>query len=183
MSTDLNPHVRRWQDGERAAADHVLQEVRRAVLKYALARRLPLHDAEDLVQDVCLAVVAAVPTWQDTGRPFWALVFTIATRRLADRARAGARLPQLVADDAAVDLERCSAPSPEELVLLDEQAEHLSQMLAGLPATQRDVVVLRILVGLSVADTAAALGLARGSVHVLQHRALKKVRATLEGAQ
>ena len=182
-AADLDALVRRWQDGDRAAAEQALARVRDGVLRYLLGRRLPLHEAEDVAQEVCLAVLTAVPTWQDTGRPFWSLVFTVASRKLVDRTRAAVRRPVCVPDDGSADRLACPQPGPDELVLVDEQASGVARLLDLLPARQRDVVLLRVLVGLSVGDTAAALGLAHGSVHVLQHRAMKKLRRHLEDAQ
>ena len=182
MATDLNQLVADWQQGDRAAAEQALAEIRRAVLTYLLARRVPLCEAEDLAQETCLSVISAVATWTDHGRPFWSMVFTIAGRRLADRARTGLRAPVLTPVEETLDTSVCPRPRPEELVLADEQADRVSRLLDLLPPTQRDVVLLRVLVGLSVAETAAALGLAHGSVHVLQHRALKKLRRHLEDA-
>ncbi|MCU1692117.1 MAG: polymerase sigma factor SigD [Frankiales bacterium] len=180
MPSDLNTLVTTWQAGDRSAAERALTEIRSAVLTYLLARRLPLHEAEDVTQEVCLAVIAAVPGWTDRGRSFWSMVFTIASRRLVDRTRWAVRAPVLAAVEDHADTVVCQRPQPEQLVLQDEQADQVSRLLAVLPCTQRDVVVLRTLVGLTVADTAAALGLAHGSVHVLHHRAMTKLRRHLQ---
>jgi RNA polymerase sigma-70 factor (ECF subfamily) len=53
----------------------------------------------------------------------------------------------------------------------------MEALLGRLPATQRDVLLLRAVVGLSGKETAQALGLTPGSVHVLQHRAVTRLRA------
>jgi RNA polymerase sigma-70 factor (sigma-E family) len=55
--------------------------------------------------------------------------------------------------------------------------------LATLPARQRSVVVLRFLDDLSEAETAAVLGIAPGSVKTHSHRALARLRATLQEDQ
>ncbi|HEU5150794.1 MAG TPA: SigE family RNA polymerase sigma factor [Iamia sp.] len=52
--------------------------------------------------------------------------------------------------------------------------------LAGLPVRQRAVVVLRFLDDLSEADTAAALGISPGAVKTHAHRALTRLRTTLQ---
>jgi RNA polymerase sigma-70 factor (ECF subfamily) len=53
----------------------------------------------------------------------------------------------------------------------------MQRLLRMLPTTQREVVMLRTVVGLTAKETAQALGLTPGSVHVLQHRAVTRLRA------
>ena len=48
-----------------------------------------------------------------------------------------------------------------------------------LPDAQRDVIALRFAVGLSIADTAKALGKREGNVKVLQHKAVAKLQKLL----
>jgi RNA polymerase sigma-70 factor, ECF subfamily len=51
--------------------------------------------------------------------------------------------------------------------------------LDALPAAQRDVVILRMLVGLSTEETAEALGMSPGGVRLTQHKALEALRDTM----
>jgi RNA polymerase sigma-70 factor (ECF subfamily) len=169
----------RCRDGDDAALDAVLRQVRPAVLRYLLAQGLPVHDADDVAQEVCLGVSHALPGWS-TGRQgaasVWSCVFTGTRRRLVDRARRRERQGFLTTDDG---LEVVSvAPGPEDLAVHAAGLSELRNHLDALPHRQRDVLLLRVVVGLDVAETAAALGLARGSVHVLQHRALSALRAS-----
>ncbi|HMJ77634.1 MAG TPA: sigma-70 family RNA polymerase sigma factor [Iamia sp.] len=60
------------------------------------------------------------------------------------------------------------------------ERERILSALATLPARQRAVVVLRFLDDLSEAETAAVLGIAPGSVKTHSHRALARLRTTLE---
>jgi len=59
------------------------------------------------------------------------------------------------------------------------QQRSLIQALAGLPAGQRHVVVLRFLEDLSVAETAGLLGISEGTVKSYTARALSRLRVTL----
>lgn len=56
----------------------------------------------------------------------------------------------------------------------------LTRLVWELPLRQRQVVALRVLADLSTVDTAQALGIAEGTVKALLHRALRRLRATLE---
>jgi RNA polymerase sigma-70 factor (ECF subfamily) len=53
-------------------------------------------------------------------------------------------------------------------------------MLSGLPSQQREILTLRVAVGLSAEETAVALGMTAGAVRVAQHRALAKLRRVIE---
>jgi RNA polymerase sigma-70 factor (ECF subfamily) len=53
---------------------------------------------------------------------------------------------------------------------------HVTQLLQRLPERQREILVLRVAVGLSAEETAAAVGSTAGAVRVAQHRALARMR-------
>jgi RNA polymerase sigma-70 factor (ECF subfamily) len=180
---DLNLLVERAKIGDLAALDSLLREVRRAVLRYATAQRASREDAEDVAQEVCLAVAKVVPEWRETGRSMWGFVFTVARNKLTDGVRRQVRrngLGRTVAIDDATEAGAISVPDrdlgPEERAVISDSARQMDRLLRRLPATQREVLQLRIVVGLSAKETAAVLGLTAGSVHVLQHRAVTRLR-------
>lgn len=180
---ELNLLVDRAKLGDVGALDSLLREVRRAVLRYAAAQRVPRDDAEDVAQEVCLAVAKVVPDWRETGRSMWGFVFAVARNKLADgvrrQVREGAR-GRLVAlddgcEDGAIIVADCDL-GPEDRAIAADATRHMGRLLRTLPATQREVLVLRTVVGLTAKETALALGLTPGSVHVLQHRAVTRLR-------
>jgi RNA polymerase sigma-70 factor, ECF subfamily len=72
---------------------------------------------------------------------------------------------------------------PEQRLLLAiELTEQLGALLQVLTARQRQVLVLRIAVGLSAEETAEQLGSTPGAVRVTQHRALDRLRALVSTA-
>ena len=169
--------------GDHHSRDRLLATVRPAVLRYALARGLPDADAQDIAQDTCLALLTALPGWRDQGRPVWALVFTIARNKLADRARAYAARPDIpVGDDPVTIAVLDPRPGPHQLIEDDEEARRVITILGALPPTQRDVLMLRAIVGLSAKETAEALHLTPASVRVIQHRAVTTLRHQLAPA-
>jgi RNA polymerase sigma-70 factor, ECF subfamily len=152
-SSELERLVAAAQRGDDSSRNELLGAVRSGVLRYALARGLPDADAQDLAQDTCLGVLRALPRWQDLGRPVWALVFVIARNKLADRARAHAGRQEIAVghDSFASAALPDPGPGPAELVDDDEGVTRVQAMLLALPATQRDVLLLRVIVGLSTA--------------------------------
>src|SRR3954447_11740850 len=93
--------------GDPGAADNLLARIRPPVLRYCRARlgRTPGAEtaADDAAQEVCLAVLSALPRYRDEGRPFEAFVFGIAAHKVADAQRAAARaaVPTAELPDAA----------------------------------------------------------------------------------
>jgi RNA polymerase sigma-70 factor (ECF subfamily) len=179
----LNVLVGRAKIGDIGALDELLREVRRAVVRYAGAQRMSRDDAEDLAQEVCLAVVKIVPEWRETGRSMWGFVFTVARNKLTDGVRRQVRQgaiarPVELDDDTRGVLAVADADlGPEERAVTSDSTKRMERLLRQLPGTQREVLLLRTVVGLSGKETAQALGLSPGSVHVLQHRAVTKLRS------
>lgn len=180
-SGELERLVARAQLGDEASREHLLRLVRSGVLRYLLARGLPDEDAQDLTQDTCVGVLHSLPNWQDIGRPVWALVFAIARNKIADRARTHAARKDIPMgqDTYAATVVSDPRPGPAELAEDDEGAGWVRALLQTLPPTQREVLLLRVIVGLSTAETAATLSLTVGSVRVLQHRAVTALRSKL----
>jgi len=186
---DLNLLVDRAKVGDITALDTLLREVRRAVLRYATAQRVSRDDAEDVAQEVCLAVVKVIPEWCETGRSMWGFVFTVARNKLTDGVRRQVRqsgLGRIVAIDDIAEAGAIAVPDgdlgPEERAVISDSARRMDRLLRMLPTTQREVLQLRTVVGLSAKETAAALGLTAGSVHVLQHRAVTRLRGLYAAA-
>jgi RNA polymerase sigma-70 factor, ECF subfamily len=155
----------------------LLAHVRTIVHRYCRARlgRLPgsEHAADDVAQEVCLAVLSALPRYRDEGRPFEAFVFGIAAHKVADAQRSAMRAA--VPTDEMPD-EPDLGPGPEDHALRNSDAALVRGLLDRLPVTQRELLILRVAVGLSAEETGNALGMSTGAVRVAQHRALARLR-------
>jgi RNA polymerase sigma-70 factor (ECF subfamily) len=164
--------------GDLQARDTLLARVRVMVHRYCRARlgRMPgsEHAAEDVAQEVCIAVLSALPRYEDQGRPFEAFVFAIAGRKLADVHRGAARTP--VPTDELPDHPDQEGAGPEAQLLRRTEADLAHELLGQLPAHLRELLVLRVAVGMSAEETGNALGMSAGAVRVAQHRALTRLR-------
>jgi RNA polymerase sigma-70 factor (ECF subfamily) len=164
--------------GQPAAIETLLQQIRPMILRYCRARLGRIsgyyHAADDVAQEVCIAVLSALPRYQDMGRPFASFVFGIASHKVADAMRSAARLAVPTEDLPDGPDPR---PGPEETAVAYLEAEHARALLAKLPVNQRELLVLRVLTGLSAEETGHALGMSAGAVRVAQHRALARLRA------
>ncbi|RWA17642.1 RNA polymerase sigma70 factor [Mycolicibacterium brumae DSM 44177] len=116
----------------------------------------------------------ALPRYQDQGRPFLAFVYGIAAHKVADAHRASARNKSDPTDEVP---ERFSLDSgPEQRAIDADAAARMDKLLQILPEKQREILILRVVVGMSAEETAEAVGSTAGAVRVAQHRALAKLR-------
>lgn len=178
--------VRRAVDGDQRAMHDLLAAVHPLAERYCRTRlsRLPgdaRHFVDDLAQEVCLAVLCALPRYRDLGRPFEAFVVSIAAHKVADLQRAAMRGPGSTAVPSDEMPEKPDdSLGPEERALLNSDAAWARALLARLPDHLRELVLLRVAVGLSAEETGQVLGMSPGAVRVAQHRALSRLRAIAE---
>ncbi|HEX3780178.1 MAG TPA: sigma-70 family RNA polymerase sigma factor [Pseudonocardiaceae bacterium] len=178
---DIAPIVAAAVTGDRRAIENLLTRVRPLVVRYCRARvgrqERSFASADDVAQEVCLAVLTALPSYRDQGRPFLAFVYGIAAHKVADAHRAAAR--NRSEPVAEVPDEPDEDAGPEQRAMRGELSDQMADLLQVLPAKQREIVVLRVVVGLSAEETAVAVGSTPGAVRVAQHRALARLRLNL----
>jgi RNA polymerase sigma-70 factor (ECF subfamily) len=167
--------------GDRDAVETVLRQIRPLVVRYCRARVRNNSLADEVAQDVCLSVLTALPSYRSQGRPFLAFVYSIASHKVADAHRAVARdrtesVPEIPDTQDLTD-------GPEQRAMQGEFTERMNKVLETLPAREREIILLRFITGLSVAETAKAVGLTISAVYGVQHRALARLRKmiTFEG--
>src|SRR6195952_6112390 len=167
--------------GDREALGKVLGIIRPIIVRYCRARigsaeRSGLS-ADDVAQEVCLAAITALPRYKDQGRPFLAFVYGIAAHKVADAHRAAGRnkadATNTLPDRASSDL------GPEQMAIDSESAAPMDRLVATLPEKQREIIILRVVVGMSAEETAEAVGSTAGAVRVAQHRAIAKLKAEI----
>ncbi len=164
--------------GQPDAIESLLGELRPMVVRYCRARLGRVaghyHIADDVAQEVCIAVLTALPRYRDMGRPFASFVFGIASHKVADAVRSATRLAVPTGDLPDGPDER---PGPEEMAVAGIEAQRARDLLARLPGNLRELLVLRVVSGLSAEETGNVLGMSAGAVRVAQHRALARLRA------
>jgi RNA polymerase sigma-70 factor (ECF subfamily) len=167
--------------GDPRARELLLTEIHPLVLRYCRGRlgrqETVIGSADDVAQEICLAVVNALAGYTVKGLSFRAFVYGIAAHKVTDAFRAIGRnrtepMAELPDAPAAHD-------DPEQLALAGELAQRLGGLLHQLTPRQREVLILRVAVGLSAEETAAAVGSTPGAVRVTQHRALNRLRGVI----
>lgn len=180
MDQQLARLVPRAAGGDEGALQEVIRIVHPVVLRYARARisgsKTPT--AEDVAQEICLAVATSTGSYVDQGRPFMAFVYGIASNKVADAHRAISR--DRLMPTETIPEEEFSGPSPEESALRDDASNRAFKLLDVLNEKSREIIILRVFAGLSAEETAVAVGSTAGAVRVAQHRALAKLRKAVE---
>lgn len=150
--------------------DDALEEARRGeergvVVLYrafnpVLVRYLRHHvrgQEEDVASEVWASAATALPRFEGDARGFRALLFTLARRRTVDYYRRRGRQPSVV--EPSEVREPADVTDVEATVVSDLSAQDaIEALVKGLPSTQAEVVLLRVVGDLSVAEVAEILG-------------------------
>ncbi len=167
--------------GDRVAIQRLLSVLEPFIFRYCSARLRPsgrtIVSADDVAQEVCIAVLKALPSYRDQGKPFLAFVYGIAAHKVIDAHRASGRNKSDPFSDVPDSVE--VADGPEQRALQFETAGEMDRLLEVLPEKQREILILRLVHKLSADETAAAVGSTAGAVRVAQHRALARLRKSM----
>jgi RNA polymerase sigma-70 factor (ECF subfamily) len=161
--------VRRAQCGDMDAFRFIYLRYKNNVYGYVLSIVRDEHDAEDATQHVFLKLMSVIRSYQARKVPFTAWLIRVARNVAVDYQR----------DRRLIPCEEVFAPSVPSDECGPERRWGLEQALETLPGDQRDVVVLRHLVGLSPTEIATRMGRTEASIHGLHHRARENLRREL----
>ena len=139
------------------------------LFRYARVRLGSAEEAEDAASQVFLHALKAIGRYEDRGQPFLAWLYTIA-RNIVNK-----RWQQLSKQQVGTSgVFRTAASEPQNIEHLD-----LMRGLSGLKDEQRDVVILRFSLGLSLREAALLLNKSEAAIHSLQTRGLQNLRRAL----
>lgn len=178
---ELNNLAALASGGDQRALEHLLARIRPMVVQYCRARigigMLGSQSAEDIAQDTLVAVVGALGRWRPEKRVM-AFVYGIASNKVVDAYRAAGRdrsVPtEIVPEEPDLD------HGPEQAAMHGGLVAELRALLDQLPEHHREILVLRVALGMTAVETATAVGSTSGAVRVTQHRALAKLRELVE---
>jgi RNA polymerase sigma-70 factor (ECF subfamily) len=167
--------------GDQEAVATLFTWIRPAIVRYCRSRigrsGSAYSSADDVAQEICVAVLGAIARYGDEPESFLPFVYGIAAHKVADHYRRAGRDRSDPTADVPDGIDH--GASPEQQTMAADLRDRLEALLATLPPRQREILVLRLIVGLSAQETATAVGLTPTAVRVTQHRALAKLRAAL----
>jgi RNA polymerase sigma-70 factor (ECF subfamily) len=165
------------QGGDEQAFAVLWRDLQPAVLRYL--RVAAPAAAEDLAADTWVSVIRGLARFRGDEQNFRAWLFTAARHRAIDWRRQAARRP-VEPLPLALAVEQAAPDDPAAQVLVAQSTQAALALIAQLPGDQAEVVALRVLGGLGVAEVARIVGKRPGAVRVLAHRGLRRLAKRLE---
>ena len=161
--------VARAKAGDMSAIHFLYARFADDVLGYVGSIVNDFHEAEDITQNVFTRMITSIQTYEPREVPFKAWILRVSRNAAIDHLRARRQIP--VADVRTDD------DGHDEIDV--ERVRSVRDALWLLPEEQREVLVLRHLVGLSPLEIAHRLGKTEGSIHGLHHRGRLALRLAL----
>jgi RNA polymerase sigma-70 factor (ECF subfamily) len=162
--------VERAKDGDDDALRFLYLRYADNVYGYVCSIVRDEHEAEDVTQHIFAKLMTAIGRYEPRVVPFSAWILRVAHNAAIDHMRTRRPLPceEVRSTDIEVDVSG------------KERFADLRLALAALPSEQRDVIMLRFLVGLTPREIAERLGRSEDAVHGLQHRGRRRLRREME---
>jgi RNA polymerase sigma-70 factor (ECF subfamily) len=171
---ELVRRARRGDDRAFAELVRMHQEI-----AYRVAYLIAGDDAEDAVQEAVLKAWRSLARFRPAA-PFRPWLLRIVANEARNRRRAAGRRSALALRAGREDVSGDAAPSPQAAVHAADERTRLLAALERLPDEARLALGCRYLLDLSEAETAAALGIRRGTVKSRVSRALERLRETYD---
>ena len=164
-----------YQSGDKGAAAEIVNVLSPQMFQFFMAQARNRSDAEDLLQDFWLRLHNARATYRP-GEPLLPWAYTIAHRVRIDSYRRSRRAIQHeLKDENAMAF--AAAPTKEA-----EPAKRAAELLSSLPDSQREVLLLMKVSGLTLEEVARSTGSTVGAVKQKAHRGYEKLRKLLGGS-
>jgi len=161
--------VARAKEGDPEGLHYLYVRYAEDVLRYVDSFVRDRHEAEDITQNVFAKLITAIGKYQQREVPFDAWILRVARNAALDHLRARRAIP--------TDEVRLADADPAQAGI--DRGQALRQALESLPEDQREVLVLRHIVGLSPVEIAGTLDKTESSVHGLHHRGRRALQASL----
>lgn len=166
--------VARAQESDRAAWDEIFQRHYQRVYIFVFARIGDSMAAEDVTADVFIEAWKGIRRYSYRGVPLLSWLYRIAHNLVADFIRRNKRGKTQRLDDNAANAQH-SKDEAENVALW----QSVSAAFRRLTLEQQQVLISRFIEGLSLAETAEAMGKNENAIKALEFRALKSVRRIL----
>jgi RNA polymerase sigma-70 factor, ECF subfamily len=161
--------VARAKEGDREAVRFLYLQYADNVYGYVRSIVRDDYEAEDVTQQVFTKLIVVIGKYEQRSVPFSAWILRLAHNAAIDHMRKRRAIP-------AAEVYGADERLPEGN---EDRSRELRLALADLPDEQRDVIVLRHLVGLSPTEIAGRMGKTEPSVHGLHHRGRAALRTAL----
>ncbi len=175
VDPEVVEQVRLAQEGSAHAFALLYDRYVDQIFGYVYHRVGHRQTAEDLVSDVFLRALRRISTFKWQGVDFGAWLMTIARNRVHDHFKSARFRLEASVEEVFDTPVYGGADDPEQALLSADLASHVHTAIGQLKGEQAEVLYLRFIQHLNVAETAAVMGKTDGAIKALQYRALKSL--------
>ena len=163
------------QAGDDAAFIRLWQQTQPVLLRFLTVRAPDV--ADDVAAETWLAALPQLKRFDGDEGAFRGWLVAIARNKLVDARRRSGRRPEQL---GGLRFEHPSlAPDTADLAHERQATEDALRLIAQLPSDVAEMVALRVIVGLDVAEVASVVGKSSGAVRVAVHRGLRRLATLL----
>jgi RNA polymerase sigma-70 factor, ECF subfamily len=162
--------ISRAKDGDAEGIHFLYVRFSDDVLRYVNSFVRDHHEAEDITQNVFAKLMTAIGKYEERAVPFTAWIMRVARNAALDHLRARRAIP-------TEEVRVADGDSGESGL---ERGLDIREALEELPTDQREVLVLRHVMGLSPVEIAGTLEKTESSIHGLHHRGRRALQGALE---
>ena len=175
-SNSITELVRRAQKGDVEAFGELYENFRVSIYRYMFYRTSDTQTADDLTSEVFLRMIRNLAGYQVQEATFQAWLFQIAHNLLTDHYRKMSVRNHVSLEEQGMSVQEADSSTAAERSL---NSVTLRQALNRLTSEQRDVIVLRFVAGMPIAEVAQALNKSEDAIKGLQRRGLAELRQVL----
>lgn len=176
LGEDFDATLTAAKDGDAESFTAIYRATHPLLLRYL--QGTVRDQAEDIASETWARAVSSLRTFSGGETEFRAWLVTVARNVATDLARKRARrAPELLDDGSALDLP--DRVTPESLLEEQDATQRALRLVSTLPAEVAQMVLLRVVVGLEVAEVARIVRKRPGTVRVAVHRALQRLATDL----
>lgn len=176
IATDENILITKAKDGDREALNTLISCYWQPIYKFIYSKLGNEDDAKELTQDTFMKAFRSLPRYKILDVPFKSYLGRIAINLVTDVWRKNGHAPQIVNINGYQESIIDSRENPEEYTLRLEGQKQIANLVESLPEEQRQVVKLRIILGVSIRDVAMQMNKSEPAIKMLQQRALQNLR-------
>lgn len=175
VDPDIVEQVRLAQEGSAHAFALLYDRYVDQIFAYVYHRVGHRQTAEDLVGDVFLRALRRISTFKWQGVDFGAWLMTIARNRVHDHFKSARFRLEATVEEVFDSPSQGGSDEPEAALLSADLTQQVHDAIRQLKGEQAEVLYLRFIQHLNVAETAVAMGKTDGAIKALQYRALKSL--------
>jgi len=165
--------IRQAQNGNQHAFTQLYDQHFDKVFRYIYVRLKNQAESEDLTQEVFIKAINAIGSYKYEGAPFASWLFRIAHNQVIDFVRKRDKQKTTSLDEA---LSYAGNDDPVTETEYRYEVAELTIAIEQLSPAQREVVSLRFIAELTIAEVAKILGKSEGTIKALQFNATASLR-------